>query len=130
MSDKKNNIVFIVICALTVAIILAGVISLCVYDGYAKGVSRNDIEVYFDGNLYEGKVEVEANSTHEVTIKAKKGIDYYICVDSAYGYVEDNKILHVNDGLKGVTSIPVRVMLVKQNYAVTEYDYYLLVLPI
>ncbi|MBD5100817.1 MAG: hypothetical protein HDT29_06115 [Clostridiales bacterium] len=60
-----------------------------------------------------------------MTIDAKDGIDYYIHLDAQYGYVVDNKTVVLNGEQTSSTRIPLRVTLIKENYSVSEYVYYL-----
>lgn len=130
MKNNRSDKIAIICCALAFVILLASVTVLCVYNRYAMGVSQSEITLYVDGVQFNGRAEVERNSTYEVEIRAEKGVEYYIHVDSQYGYVEDNKFIHISGELDALTAIPVSVTLIKKNYSASTYIYNFIVGPI
>ena len=126
MKNSKKNTVLIICCVLAIALFLASLISICVFETRAKGVPQSDITVYVDGVEFSQLGEVPRLSSYEVTIDAKDGIDYYIHLDAQYGYVVDNKTVVLNSEQTSSTRIPLRVTLIKENYSVREYVYYLM----
>ena len=126
MKINKENKLLIACCVLAIALFIASLISISVYDTYSKGVSQSDVTVYVDG-VELSRVEALIGSSHEVEIDAKDGVECFIHLDAQYGYVSDNKTIHIKDGQTSFTRIPLRVTLMKNNYAVSEYTYYLTV---
>ncbi|MDE7079565.1 MAG: hypothetical protein K2O95_05565 [Clostridia bacterium] len=130
MRNLEKNKIQIACCVLAVALFLASLISICVYNTYSKGVPQSDATIYIDGVEFNRTLEVQSACSYEVKVDAKDGVDYYLHIDAVYGAVKDNNTIKINGGLSSLTRIPLRVILIKDNYAVREYVYYLTVGPI
>ena len=125
--NLSKNKISILCWIIAVVILLISIITLCVFDDYSKGLAQSKITLYVDGTEYNRTAEIENNTSYEIKVDSQKGVNYYIHVDAQYGCIDNNSVLKINDNLASLTRIPLRVTLIKDNYAVSEYVYYFII---
>lgn len=124
MTNAKKNILIYAFAIVAVLFTLSSIISLCVYQVYANGISYDDVELTVDGKDCQWRWQyAEASTIHEIEFKAKDGIDCYLSVDAEYGYISDNKTLHISQVLESGTRLYITVTAIKKGYALTHFRY-------
>lgn len=125
MGISKTDKKWICIAVVALAVLIACIITACVYNNFAKGVSDNKFKI--GENCDWEYDEVSGEQTYIFDITTAKNVNYYICVENKYGYVRDGNRVVISEGIAVGTAVPVKIVFIEKNHSLTTRLYNLAV---